>query len=99
MHKKEEKYLSTKLIYRNGLLFDFHGERVLAFADYRLPLHEYPRGYPFDCDTINLHVNPYFEHFNFPTNGFRFLGLMSLIDPPRVNVAEAVRKCRSAGIR
>ncbi len=24
---------------------------------------------------------------------------MSLIDPPRVNVAEAVRKCRSAGIR
>ncbi|CAF3236649.1 unnamed protein product, partial [Rotaria sp. Silwood2] len=76
-----------------------HGERVLAFADYRLPLNKYPRGYQFDCDTINFHVNPYFEHFNFPTDGLRFLGLISLIDPPRVNVAEAVRKCRSAGIR
>ncbi|CAF1144008.1 unnamed protein product [Rotaria sordida] len=76
-----------------------HGERVLAFADYRLPLNKYPRGYEFDCDTINFHVNPYFEHFNFPTDGLRFLGLISLIDPPRVNVAEAVQKCRSAGIR
>ncbi|CAF3706388.1 unnamed protein product [Rotaria sp. Silwood1] len=76
-----------------------HGERVLAFADYRLPLHKYPAGYQFDCDTINFHVNPYFEHFNFPTNGLRFLGLISLIDPPRVNVDEAVKKCRTAGIR
>lgn len=76
-----------------------HGERVIALADYRLPLNEYPPDYPFDCDTINFHVNPYHEHFNFPTNGFRFLGLISLIDPPRPNVAEAVRKCRSAGIR
>lgn len=75
------------------------GERVIAFADYRLPLDKYPRHYQFDCDTINFHVNPHFEHFNFPTNGFRFLGLISLIDPPRVNVAQAIEKCRSAGIR
>lgn len=27
------------------------------------------------------------------------MGLISLIDPPRVNVSEAIRKCRSAGIR
>ncbi len=65
----------------------------------RLPLNQYPRGFPFDCDTINFHVNPYYENFNFPTNGLRFLGLISLIDPPRVNVADAVNKCRSAGIR
>lgn len=76
-----------------------HGERVLAFADYRLPLNEYPRDFPFDCDTINFHVNPYYENFNFPTSGLRFLGLISLIDPPRPNVSEAIRKCRSAGIR
>ncbi|CAF1414580.1 unnamed protein product [Adineta ricciae] len=75
------------------------GERVLAFADYRLPLNQYPRDFPFDCDTINFHVNPYYENFNFPTTGLRFLGLISLIDPPRVNVAQAVSKCRSAGIR
>lgn len=72
---------------------------MIALADYRLPLNEYPVDYPFDCDTINFHVNPYHEYFNFPTNGFRFLGLISLIDPPRPNVAEAIRKCRSAGIR
>ena len=72
---------------------------MLAFADYRLPLHEYPRGYPFDCDTINFHVNPYYEHFNFPIRGFRFLGLISLVDPPRVNVAESIRRFRLAGIR
>jgi sodium/potassium-transporting ATPase subunit alpha len=76
-----------------------HGERVLAFADYRLPMNQYPPGFIFDCDTINFHVNPYYENFNFPTNGLRFLGLISMIDPPRVNVAEAVMKCRSAGIR
>ena len=51
------------------------------------------------CDTINFHVNPYYENFNFSTSGLRFLGLISLIDPPRVNVAEAVKKCRSADIR
>ncbi|CAF0982594.1 unnamed protein product [Adineta steineri] len=75
------------------------GERVLAFADYRLPKEQYPREYSFDCDTINFHVNPYYENFNFPTTGLRFLGLISLIDPPRVNVAQAVNKCRTAGIR
>ena len=30
---------------------------------------------------------------------FCFVGLMSLIDPPRSNVPEAVSKCRSAGIK
>ena len=75
------------------------GERVIAFADYRLPSNVYPPGYEFDCDTINFHVNPHFEKFNFPTKGLRLLGLISLIDPARVNAGEAVKKCRSAGIR
>ena len=44
-------------------------------------------------------MNPYFENFNFPTSGLRFLGLISLIDPPRVNISQAVEKCRSSGIR
>ena len=30
---------------------------------------------------------------------FRFVGLMSLIDPPRAAVPDAVTKCRSAGIK
>ncbi|KAF6263646.1 hypothetical protein COO60DRAFT_1698701 [Scenedesmus sp. NREL 46B-D3] len=34
-----------------------------------------------------------------PTEGLVFMGLMSLVDPPRPGVLEAVNKCRSAGIR
>jgi len=54
------------------------GERVLGFCDLRLPLNEYPRGYTFDSDEVN-----------FPVTNLRFLGLMSMIDPPRAAVPEA----------
>merc|ERR1712037_674679 len=36
---------------------------------------------------------------NFPLEGLRFVGLMSMIDPPRAAVPDAVVKCRSAGIK
>merc|ERR1739844_203561 len=64
------------------------GERVLGFCDYMLPLSKYPSGYPFDADDVN-----------FPLEGLRFVGLMSMIDPPRAAVPDAVTKCRSAGIK
>ena len=51
------------------------GERVLGFCDYLLPEDKYPRGYPFDPDEEN-----------FPLEGLRFVGLMSMIDPPRAAV-------------
>lgn len=54
------------------------GERVLGFCDLRLPVNEYPPGFQFDGE------NP-----NFPLNKLRFLGLMSMIDPPRAAVPEA----------
>merc|ERR1712168_938234 len=64
------------------------GERVLGFCDYMLPAEKYPNGYPFDADDVN-----------FPLEGLRFVGLMSMIDPPRAAVPDAVAKCRSAGIK
>ncbi|XP_049854932.1 sodium/potassium-transporting ATPase subunit alpha-like [Schistocerca gregaria] len=64
------------------------GERVLGFCDLALPPDTYNRGYVFDA-----------EKQNFPQTGMRFVGFMSLVDPPRPGVLEAVRKCRSAGIR
>jgi len=64
------------------------GERVLGFCDYMLPADKYPNGYPFDADDVN-----------FPLEGLRFVGLMSMIDPPRAAVPDAVTKCRSAGIK
>merc|ERR1712055_626733 len=64
------------------------GERVLGFCDFMLPADKYPKGYPFDP-----------EEENFPLRGLRFVGLMSMIDPPRAAVPDAVSKCRSAGIK
>ena len=60
----------------------------VGFCDYVLPEKEYPQGYAFDGD------NP-----NFPLTGLRFVGLMSMIDPPRASVPDAISKCRSAGIK
>jgi len=64
------------------------GERVLGFCDYELPTDQFPKGYPFDAENVN-----------FPLEGLRFCGLMSMIDPPRAAVPDAVSKCRSAGIK
>ena len=39
------------------------------------------------------------DEVNFPLEGLRFVGLISMIDPPRAAVPDAVAKCRSAGIK
>uniref|UniRef100_A0AC35UH77 Sodium/potassium-transporting ATPase subunit alpha n=1 Tax=Rhabditophanes sp. KR3021 TaxID=114890 RepID=A0AC35UH77_9BILA len=64
------------------------GERVLGFCDFRLDETTHPRDYVFDTE------NP-----NFTLEGLRFVGLISMIDPPRAAVPDAVAKCRSAGIK
>ncbi|XP_062844233.1 sodium/potassium-transporting ATPase subunit alpha-2 isoform X2 [Trichomycterus rosablanca] len=64
------------------------GERVLGFCHLMLSPSQFQRGFVFDCDNIN-----------FPMDQMCFLGLMSMIDPPRAAVPDAVGKCRSAGIK
>merc|ERR1712168_1111413 len=64
------------------------GERVLGFAHFYLDQTSFPEGFQFDTEDVN-----------FPTENLCFVGLMSMIDPPRAAVPDAVSKCRSAGIK
>ncbi|KAL1500951.1 hypothetical protein ABEB36_006364 [Hypothenemus hampei] len=63
------------------------GERVLGFADFVLD-SSYTKDFKFCA-----------EPANFPRKDLRFVGFMSLIDPPRPQVPDAVDRCKSAGIR
>ncbi|XP_045154307.1 sodium/potassium-transporting ATPase subunit alpha-4 [Echinops telfairi] len=63
------------------------GERVLGFCFLNLP-SSFCKDFPFDTDNIN-----------FPMRNLCFVGLISMIDPPRASVPDAVSKCRSAGIK
>ncbi|CAF3318288.1 unnamed protein product, partial [Rotaria sp. Silwood2] len=64
------------------------GERALGFCELQLSSSEYPYGYSFN-------INEY----NFPVNNLRFLGLMAMINPPKVAVPNTIMNCRSAGIK
>lgn len=59
-----------------------------GFCHFFLPEEQFPEGFQFDADDVN-----------FPTENLTFVGLMSMIDPPRAAVPDAVGKCRSAGIK
>jgi len=68
-----------------------NGERVLGFA--MLPLNKeiYHANYGFVTSTP--------DNFNFPMENFIFVGLISLMDPPKESVPYAIKKCQSAGIK
>lgn len=59
-----------------------------GFCQLYLNEKDYPPGYTFDVEAMN-----------FPSSGLCFAGLVSMIDPPRATVPDAVLKCRTAGIR
>ncbi|KAF7398681.1 hypothetical protein HZH66_006578 [Vespula vulgaris] len=80
---KTIKHACTELAYL--------GERVLAYSDLTLSGSVFGPNYKFNT------TSP--DKYNFPMKGYRFVGLISLIDPPRPGVPEAVQKCRTAGIK
>mmetsp|Transcript_17079 Transcript_17079/g.20561 ORF Transcript_17079/g.20561 Transcript_17079/m.20561 type:complete len:1160 (+) Transcript_17079:196-3675(+) len=65
------------------------GERVLGFAYSELDPVKFPKGFAF-----SQKPEP-----NFPTGDLVFAGLLSLIDPPRPGVPEAVAKCKRARVK
>lgn len=67
-----------------------NGERVLAFAEILLP--DVPHGFKFNSDATEG------DGINFPVEGLRFVGMLSLEDPPRDEVPPAVGCCHEAGI-
>lgn len=60
----------------------------VGFCHLLLPDEQFPEGFQFDTDDVN-----------FPVDNLCFVGLISMIDPPRAAVPDAVGKCRSAGIK
>jgi len=66
------------------------GERVLGCAFDVLPVSEYPASFEYKTDD---------DEINFRTTGLCFVGLVSLIDPPRSAVPRAVLNCQCAGIK
>jgi len=70
--------------------FGSMGQRVLGFAMLDLPEDKF--GSKFD--------DKYAEHSDaVPTSGLVFTGLISLVDPPKESVPQAVLDCHSAGIK
>ena len=66
------------------------GERVLGFVHLDLDPVNFPEGFNFSTDG---------DEPNFPLENLCFVGLMSMIDPPKATVPNAVDECRSAGIK
>lgn len=78
--------ISLECIY--SFLFIYFCLVHAGFCHLFLPEDQYPKGFAFDTDDVN-----------FQTDNLCFVGLMSMIDPPRAAVPDAVGKCRSAGIK
>ncbi|GAM23942.1 hypothetical protein SAMD00019534_071170 [Acytostelium subglobosum LB1] len=64
------------------------GERALGLAMLELDPAVYHKDYPFDSDEKN-----------FPTTNLTFVGLTTLMDPPRPSVPDAIALCKRAGVR
>lgn len=89
LHNKQEKEIDEGFRSAMQAAYErcgFMGERVIGFAYRRVDAK------PTDWYHTEGGGGP-------PTEGLVFMGLISLVDPPRDGVLEAVNKCRTAGIR
>mmetsp|Transcript_19109 Transcript_19109/g.28577 ORF Transcript_19109/g.28577 Transcript_19109/m.28577 type:complete len:1099 (-) Transcript_19109:170-3466(-) len=70
-----------------------NGERVLGLCYHTLPAKDFGDDFKYNWDGEKG------EKSNFPYQGFTFIGLTALMDPPRAAVPAAVRSCQTAGIQ
>lgn len=84
--KKDVSLIEEQIMYLAS-----RGERVLAYAERYLNPQETAR--ILNRDESNLSVD------DVPTTDLCFVGLISLTDPPRESVSQAVQTCKNAGIR
>eukprot|EP00760_Papus_ankaliazontas_P032543 PhM_4_TR5890/c0_g1_i1/m.67523/K01539/ATP1A; sodium/potassium-transporting ATPase subunit alpha len=80
------------------------GFRILGLAQMVLPVHKYPASEDRD-DTnsrapfMNIDADDAEELFRDPDVRIVFTGLVGIDDPPKPGVAEAIKRCRGAGIK
>jgi sodium/potassium-transporting ATPase subunit alpha len=74
-----------------NIYFAKNGQRVLGLARYHLPKSQYPANHQFQFKG--------FSDLDIRLDSMTFIGLLSLIDPPRETVPSAIRKCKTAGIK
>ena len=79
------------------------GHRVIGCAQLKLSGEKYPDNFIFQKDDEDkkpeIAASPSAPHGVFPKTGYTFTGLVSLEDPPKHGVREAIGKCRQAGIK
>lgn len=86
LSQEDEQLIEKQMQYLAG-----RGERVLGYAEVFLSPEN-------SSSIINRNGTEQLSE-DILTSNLCFLGLISLIDPPRDGVANAVRSCKSAGIR
>lgn len=93
-------FVTTDLIRRNSLKVLFEISEFINSITKRLKMKLFILNhFHFDLNWIYLGFAFDSDDPNFPLDHLRFTGLISMIDPPRAAVPEAVSKCRSAGIK
>ena len=77
------------------------GHRVIGCAKLLLPGDAYPADFVFKKDDQDKKDTPARPGVSgvYPKTGYTFCGLLSLEDPPKHGVREAVGKCRQAGVK
>ena len=94
LHKGKEIPLDheqMKLIKDANVNFAKGGQRILGFALYHLPRAQFPPSHKFQFNGPT--------DLDIPFDCLTFVGLVSLIDPPRDAVPDAIKKCKTAGIK